>query len=351
MKIINAIHAQCIGGVDQVFRDYSEALVKQGHDVTLLISDNGNDNFEDLGAKRIVKLKNSAQILDFLHLLFLLIFLRPDLIICHSRRLMSWSKTLRFFYKIKLIKTKSVAINHGISFHKSLCCDYVVSINEDIRNMVVAEGFDRDKTFTLPNAIKITQKYHEKTLKNPPTLGIYGRVEYRKGFHILIAACELLKKQGRDFILKIGGFEIPNSDRSWKNIDKWIEEADIAEKCRKVGVVVDKQKFFEDVDIFCVPSREEPFGIVILEGFLHSTLVISSATVGGKLLIENGKNGILCKIDDAEDLAKKLIEVLDQPNAYSFKTKNAFLRLEKEFSSDSLGHQMSKILQKISTNV
>ena len=51
----------------------------------------------------------------------------------------------------------------------------------------------------------------------------------------------------------------------------------------------------QDVDIFCVPSREEPFGLVILEGFLYSTLVISSDTDGGKFLIKDGEDGLLFK--------------------------------------------------------
>lgn len=115
-------------------------------------------------------------------------------------------------------------------------------------------------------------------------------------------------------------------------------------------MVIDKKKFFDDVDIFCVPSREEPFGIVILEGFLHSTLVISSNTVGGKLLIKDQENGILFENENSEDLAKKIVQVLENPESYQDKTKKAFLQLEKEFSFDSLSLKMSEILQKIRTD-
>lgn len=348
MKIINAIHAQAIGGVDQVFRDYSEILSQQGHEVALLISDNGKDNYSNFNLKKIFKLKNTAQVFDFLHVLCILIIFRPDLMICHSRRLMSWSAKLNFFRRLKLIKTKTIAVNHGISFHKSLCCNYIININDEITQMVIEAGFAHNKVFTLPNAIKITEQYREKTLKNPPVIGIYGRIEHRKGFDILIKACEILQKQGQDFRLKIGGFETGGDGWGWKSIDQWLAEANIGAKAEKVGVVVDKKNFFEDVDIFCVPSREEPFGIVILEGFLHSTLVISSDTVGGQILIKNDENGILFTNENAAALAAKIASVLNDPASYTAKTKNAFLQLEKQFSFNSLSKKMSEILKNIS---
>jgi hypothetical protein len=46
MKILNAIHAQIIGGIDQVFRNCTEFLTNNGHDVELPISKNGRKNYQ-----------------------------------------------------------------------------------------------------------------------------------------------------------------------------------------------------------------------------------------------------------------------------------------------------------------
>jgi glycosyltransferase involved in cell wall biosynthesis len=339
MKILNAIHAQSIGGVDQVFRNYTEILAAKNHEVALLISDNGNDKY---AAKKIFKLKNYSQIFDCLKLLLILYKFRPDVVLCHSRRIMKWMGILKFF-----TGAKSVAINHGISFKSSLCCDYIISINEQISDLVIAAGHDARRSFVLPNVVKIDQKYQKKILKNPPVIGIYGRLEPRKGFDILIKAGAILLKNNYDFRLKIGGFEVPGS-YNWRTIEGFIKENNIAEKCEIVGTVLDKKNFFKDVDIFCVPSREEPFGLVILEGFLFSTLVISSDSDGGKLLIEDEKNGMLFINENPEDLAEKIIKILNNPQNYSALTHEAFLRLEKNFSFDSIGQEMDRILKLIS---
>ena len=338
MKILNAIHAQTIGGVDQVFRNYSEILKASGHEVALLISDNGNDKYL---SKKIFKLKNFSQILDCLHLLWMLASFKPDVVFCHSSRLMKWMKIFKFLPRIR-----SIAVNHGISFKNSLHCDFIISINQKISDLVIVSGHDSARVFTLPNAIQVDQAYKKKSLKNPPIIGIYGRIEPRKGFDILIKAAELLKKNGHDFCLKIGGFEVPGS-YNWSSIEGFAKTHDIFEKCEFVGMVLDKKKFFEDVDIFCVPSREEPFGLVILEGFLHSTLVISSDSDGGKFLIKNNENGLLFENENSSDLAKKIEEILNQKEVYNQLTSNAFSTLEEKFSLASSAKELEKILQKI----
>jgi glycosyltransferase involved in cell wall biosynthesis len=338
MRILNAIHAQNTGGVDQVFRDYYEVLSSQGHDVALLVSDNEHANYN---AKKIYKLKNTSQIFDFLRLLLIVISFKPDVILCHSNRVMKWMRILKFFSS-----AKSVAINHGISFKNSLNCQFIISINQKISDLVVAAGFDKNKSFVVSNVINVNQKYQKKVLKKPAVIGIYGRLEPRKGFDILIKAAAILANQGLDFRLKIGGFEAHKS-YGWSNIHKIAEESNVADKCRFVGKVLNKKEFFEDVDIFCVPSREEPFGLVILEGFLFSTIVISSNTDGGKLLISDGEDGYLFENESAEDLANKIANIIKGSADYSELTYKSFLKLKKNFSFDSLAGQLNQTLTTI----
>ena len=313
-------------------------MAAQNHEVALLISDNGNDKYL---AKKIFKLKNYSQVFDCLHFFWILFSFRPDVVFCHSNRLMKWMRILRFFSP-----AKSIAINHGISFKNSLHCEYIISINQEIADLVVAAGHQKNKSFVLSNVIKVDEKYQQKKLKNPPVIGIYGRVEPRKGFDILIEAAGILAKKKQDFRLKIGGFEV-HRGYGWQELLNFVKLHNIEDKCDFVGVVLDKKKFFEDVDIFCVPSREEPFGLVILEGFLHSTLVISSNSDGGKFLIENNENGLLFENENAADLARQIEKTLHNAETYASLTNKAFLRLEKEFSFAFLAQEMNKILHKI----
>lgn len=348
MKILNAIHAQNIGGVNQVFKDYTQALQAAKHDVALLISDNQRCSYDE---DKIFKLKNLSPLLDILHILWVFWKFRPDIVICHSPRLMYNMRLLRF------TGVKIIGVNHGTSFKKSLFCDYVISVNANIHDNVVQAGFDKNKAMVISNAIAIHKPYQAKPAYNTSnhiTIGTYGRLEAAKGFDIFIEAAAILhqKLQGsnQDFRLKIGGFEVPGHI-CWDDMKALAKKHGILDKCQFVGLVVDKDDFFSDVDICCVSSREESFGLVILEGFLQSKLVMSSDTDGGKFLIKDGVDGILFKKGDPNDLANKIEKLLDG-QSYSVEdinlmTKTAFTKLENNFSLNSLKTKLDALLNKI----
>ena len=179
-----------------------------------------------------------------------------------------------------------------------------------------------------------------------PVIGIYGRIEERKGFDILLNAITIIIKNYPNLRLKIGGFEV-NNNYNLQTIKDLAQKLNLLNNCQFVGVVIDKEKFFKDVDILIVPSREEPFGLVILEGFANSTLVISSNTEGGKLLINDQENGLLFNNQNSEDLANKILWILQNPNNYLKLTKQAFFRLENDFSLSTLTKNLHQTLVKI----
>lgn len=346
MRILNAIHSQSIGGVEQVFRDYAQALESQGHQVALLISQNG---FENYASQKIFKLKNNAQIFDFLKLILIIFCYRPDLIICHSRRLMKWTRLLKIFLPQKIFKYRTIGVNHGITFDSSLLCDYIISINQQIKGLV-DNCFDKNKSFVVHNAINISQKFSQKKFNNTcPVIGIYGRIEPRKGFDILLLAGKILQDRNQDFRLKIGGFEV-SENYNLSTIKNLAQQLQIIDKCDFVGVVKDKISFFENVDILCVPSREEPFGLVILEGFLNSTLVVASDTDGAKLLINSQQNGLLFKNESTQDLVEKINFIIKNHQLYNSLTNKAFEVVESQYSLEALANNLQNILKIINND-
>lgn len=63
-------------------------------------------------------------------------------------------------------------------------------------------------------------------------------------------------------------------------------------------------------EIFVIPSRKEPFGIVALEAFASGKKVVASNTGGLAEIIHEGINGYFVEAENVEDLAKGIKKAL-----------------------------------------
>jgi glycosyltransferase involved in cell wall biosynthesis len=71
--------------------------------------------------------------------------------------------------------------------------------------------------------------------------------------------------------------------------------------------------FFEKASLFCFPTRIEPFGVVMLEAMAHKLPVVASNIGAIPDFIQDGQNGFLVEPDQADQLAEKIIRLLDSP--------------------------------------
>lgn len=98
------------------------------------------------------------------------------------------------------------------------------------------------------------------------------------------------------------------------------EEETIRAISQKLGVMdnirllgrVPREEVVSQMDnhsVFIMVSRDETFGLVYLEAMARGCITIASRDEGFDGIIEDGKNGFLCKAGDVEDLAKTLFKI------------------------------------------
>lgn len=159
-------------------------------------------------------------------------------------------------------------------------------------------------------------------------------------------AVKILKEKGAKFKVLIAG--------DGELLDEMIEMSnrnELSEVVTFLGWVSDKDSFYKQIDIFCLPSLKEPFGIVLLEAMSKSKLIVATNIDGPKEIIINGHSGILCEKNNCEDLAEGLFHAIkivsNQKDYYEKITKNAYERLIFNYSINSVGERLVSFLDEI----
>lgn len=186
-------------------------------------------------------------------------------------------------------------------------CDHLVCNTPDIAIYCRTGGFPADRIHVIPNFVEDVPsepagKSAFVTPEDAPVIFALGRLHPNKGFDTLLDAVS--RMPGVYLWLAGTGPEEAALESLAERL--WIED-----RVRFLGWRDDPGPFFAACDVLAVPSRHEPLGNVVLEGWMHGAPVVAVASQGPTHLIEDGKTGMLVPVDDAAALAETLRRVLD----------------------------------------
>ena len=125
-----------------------------------------------------------------------------------------------------------------------------------------------------------------------------GRFATVKGFDLAVKAAEILNKHNLDFVWYFVG---DGPER--QHLEKMISDRRLEERVLITGMQKNPYPYMAACDIYVQPSHEESWGLTIVEAQQLLKPVVSTATVGGKKLISDGVNGVICQIS-AEAIAE-----------------------------------------------
>jgi glycosyltransferase involved in cell wall biosynthesis len=90
------------------------------------------------------------------------------------------------------------------------------------------------------------------------------------------------------------------------------------------------KKYYNNSNLFIMPSREENWGLAVNEAMASSNAIICSNSVGcSKNLIKNNFNGYIFKSDDYKDLARKILLFYKNPSRINLFSKNSLKIISK----------------------
>jgi len=143
-----------------------------------------------------------------------------------------------------------------------------------------------------------------------------GRLVEDKGIDTAIIAVEkLVRDQGKRSIkLTIAGSDSAGYENDLRQL---VAQARLDDYVSFLGHVPSEEmpRLLQQFDVLLLPSRwAEPFSRMVLEGMLSGLVVVATARGGTIEILIDGENGLLFAPGDADDLAKQILHLANDPD-------------------------------------
>ncbi|WP_298480328.1 glycosyltransferase [uncultured Maribacter sp.] len=232
---------------------------------------------------------------DLLIILILKLFRKKIIYHFHNKGVHKYNSTKinNLLYEFALKNSKSILLSPNLFI--------------DIKKYVAEEN-----VYYCANGIpEINYEIKEKA-SSANKLLFFSNMMKLKGVYVLLEACNILKNKGVDFHCDFVG--------DFLDIDKNTFNKKIKENCLTNHVFVhgakfgdEKHYFYQQADIFVLPTLNDCFPLVLLEAMQFSLPIISTNEGGIPDIITQNETGIIIEKNNAKALANKIEYLINNP--------------------------------------
>ncbi len=191
--------------------------------------------------------------------------------------------------------------------------DAVTAISSAIRREYRDLGVPEARIADIPNGVEVAAFRDPPPAPHPrPYCLALGIFFPKKGFDVLIEAWRRLPEGlAREVDLVIAG-----GGQGEAQLKGQVAEAGLAGRVHFPGLVRgrDKVAWLAHASLVAVPSRREPFGLVVAEAMAAGRPVVASRVGGIVDMVRPGVEGLLVEPEDPEALAAAIAELLRHPD-------------------------------------
>lgn len=179
-----------------------------------------------------------------------------------------------------------------------------------------------------------------------PMVLFVGRMTTQKGPDLLLEAVpSILNNRGDAKVVFVGdGYLKPR-------LQGRAHELKVAHAVRFLGAMDpsgDLINLFKSTDVVCVPSRNEPFGIAVLEAWAAGKPVVATHNGGPRELISHGHDGYLT-YDNPSSICWGIKEIFGNFEHARWMGKNGRVKAAYSFSWDTIAADTENIYRELSS--
>lgn len=342
-NILNVMFLPWRAGTELAFLNYTRSLQAFGCNVVNLIHPKAQikRDLENIGSKVIKSQRIGRGRYDFIaiwYYRYLIKKLNIDIVIAHQGR------TAMLFTKACEGLAKLVTVNHSHNPKHSIKADIAIVLSKKKKTQLLALGYPKSNVRYIPNRHNLREvpEFKDKDISAMLNLGFYGRFTEQKAPEILLEIAKILKEKGVEFKFYIGGQgELAGLLR------RRVQDYKLENQVEILGWVRNQREFFNRIDMFVMPSRWEQNPLTLVEAFAYSTPVITTKSEGIEDMVEDGKTGFLCKIDDANEMVDKILELKSDKKRYNKIARDAYKQIEKKYTEQVFNKSLKEAIESV----
>lgn len=177
---------------------------------------------------------------------------------------------------------------------------------------------------------------------------------YKTDSKIILSVGNLISVKGFDLALEVAkkvftkhpdwSWHIYGSGSEEKNLKLRVAELSLENNVEFMGKTQDLAGVYKKASIFVLTSRSEGFGLVLIEAQAHNLPTIAfDVPYGPRNIIDDGINGYLIESFDVDDMAKKICELIENPDTLLRFSQNANINLDK-YNVENVSKEWEELL-------
>ena len=200
--------------------------------------------------------------------------------------------------------------------------DYLRSIDQFIVPSKLVKTSLVNNWFIKPNCINVVYECTEidkvvakdsKDISKTFIVGASGTVHWRKGYDVFLQVARYINSNYPNANIKfVWVGRVLSNEKNILEAD--IQKLELQNKVFFTGEVENPSHYYNDFDIFVMPSREDPFPLVCIEvGMLGKPIISFDKAVGtNEILIQGG--GFIAPYLSIESMANHIIDYYNNPD-------------------------------------
>ncbi len=180
---------------------------------------------------------------------------------------------------------------------------------------MIPPGYDDNRFFPVSEATQMAIREDFGLPQDQKVISSIGRLSRNKGFDLLVDAFSVVAERADDVVLRLAvGSESEGTteDPMRRDLEEQIESLGLKDRVILTGSLPDEEMadFYRAANVFCLPSRYEPFGMTAIEAMACGTPTVVTTHGGLYRTLTYGTDALFADTFDKVDFGITILKAI-----------------------------------------